>query len=256
MKALIITDFHRGVNPNIAIIQEKEYSSIDQSLFDVIIVSGDWGTSSIDHVKGAFKFLRKTFPNKIICGILGNHDLWDKKLQGLHNRFKKIDEYANQYSIKLLENNFFDFNNYRLLGFNGWYKTYDFSYMNDFNWMPCRTLDEKKDWCRILLDREEKAIQYIEKNHSKELKNIIVSHFPVISSVVQLEEKYNYEINDSIGNRILNIANYYIFGHTHDFCHVKKENTIILNSSADYGKIAYIIYDFDSNLLILDKSFK
>jgi predicted phosphodiesterase len=272
MKALIVTDFHRGFDRNVSIIQDKAYSEIDQTTFDLIIVSGDWGTSSIDHVKGAFRFFRRMFPSKIICGVLGNHDLWDKKVSGLNNRFSIINRYAKESNIHLLENNPLELDNYTILGFNGWFSDYDYDNCNDINHMlgklsesdylitqvahspynyqkrvSSQSQDIFNDWCKILLNKEAFAINSIIKNESNK-KKIVVTHLPIFEQFFESNPKWAGSKEN--GNKLIDCFDFHIFGHTHNQVIKEDNNKVFINAGAIYGKATYIIYDFDSKSII------
>lgn len=272
MKALIVTDFHRGFNRNVSIIQDKAYSKIDPELFDVIIVSGDWGTSSIEHIKGAFKFFRRIFPKKIICGVLGNHDLWDKKLNGLTNRFNRINAYAKESNIHLLENNPLELNGYTIFGYNGWFSSYDYENCNDINYMLGKITDRdliiektvaspfsyKKthdpqnkaffdEWCKILLNREEMAINGI-LNTKTDNKKIVVTHMPIFEKYFEEDPKWAGKKEN--GDKLLPFLDYHIFGHTHNRIVDVEAGKVFINAGAVYGKAFYLIYDFESKTII------
>lgn len=265
MRALIITDFHRGYNQTIAKIQEKALNNLAQSKtkFDIIIVSGDWGTSKVEHVKGAFSFLRKTFPKKIICGVLGNHDLWDKK-HTLSQTLNKISQYAKESNIHLLENNPLELSDYTILGFNSWFNGYDFQHQQDYSWMKISSQQYFLEICKKLNEDEEKAVNFI-CQYPTTKKKIIISHMPIFENYFEKDHKYaitkdpagnethNYDkwaSNPKYGNQLLPIMDYHIFGHTHTPVYDKINNTIIINAGAEYGKVKYIIYDFNWNTII------
>jgi predicted phosphohydrolase len=222
------------------------YSDIDQSLFDIIIVSGDWGTCKIDHVSGSFKFFRKMFPSKIICGVLGNHDLWDKKVLGLENRFERIDAYSKEYNIHLLENNPLELDNYTIMGFNGWYSNYDYVNCNDCNFFPTRSLAEFSIWNDELLKREYKAVDNIFKYETNK-KVILVTHFPIFEKFF---DNPKWCGNPTYGKLLLDKFNFHIFGHTHEPIFEQINGKTIINTSAEYGTVTYGIFDFESNLFI------
>lgn len=275
MKALIVTDFHRGFNKNVSLIQDKAYSKIDPNSFDLIIVSGDWGTSSIDHVKGAFRFFRKTFPNKIICGVLGNHDLWDKKLDGLNNRINRINAYAKESNIHLLENNPLEINDYTIFGYNGWFSSYDYENCNDINYMRGQITnrdliaDKAEDifaykrthnsqnkamfdeWCKILLDREQKAIDGILSSKTNN-KKIVITHMPIFERY--FEENPMWAGKKENGDKLLPFFDFHIFGHTHNRIVEVEDSKTFINAGAVYGKALYLIYDFDLNKVISSES--
>lgn len=247
MRALIFTDPHRGLNQKTANIQDLVFKSIDPSSFDIVIVSGDWGVSKINHVKSSFKAFRMAFPDKPIIGVLGNHDLWDKKIKSLSNKMKKIREFAKRYNIHLLENNPLEIDNYCFLGFNGWYvgdhgDTQDFDYI--FPFVNGENLDN-------YLNREAYNSLINMIDYPKEGKTVIsITHFPCISGESMGNPHLNG--NPSFGDQLLKFSDLIIFGHTHQAVDIVKDEVRIVNVGNDYNKLMFKIIDLKNILNLPD----
>lgn len=237
MKAILFTDPHRGYDSNTSKIQDKVFTSLDQSLFDIVIVSGDWGVSKMEHVRGSFKAFRRAFPNKKIIGVIGNHDLWDKKIKGINAKQDLIKKYAEESQIHLLENNPFEKDGVVFLGFNGWYHhphndTRDSDYM--IQYVDGQTVD---NYLRSLAD---KAIYSI-MDYPKEGKKVVcVTHFPCIEDAMDIP---SWNGNPRHGDILLEFSDVLIFGHTHRAYDNVIGKTRVINVGSDYNKLEYKIIE-------------
>ena len=240
MRALFFTDPHRGFNQNTSIIMDKVLLSIDPSSFDIVIVSGDWGTMKLKHVKGAFKAFRRAYPDKVILGVLGNHDLWDKNIKSLASKFQKINEFAIAYDIHLLEKNPYESGDYLFLGFNGWY-AYDHNDTNDMlNIFPFTDGESTDNYLRRLADD---AVNFM-IDYPKENKTVIsVTHFPCIEEVM---DKPHWNGHPKHGEILLGFSDMIVFGHTHQAHDNVIDGVRVLNVGADYNKIKYKIVDLST----------
>lgn len=241
MKFLVFNDPHRGFNDKTSRIWDKVFSKIDQSTFDLVVVCGDWGTAKLDHVEGAFKAFRKAFPNKPILGVLGNHDLWDKKIRDLEVKFNRINKYAQESNIHLLEKNPYEKDGVLFLGFDGWYHQ-DHSDTNDKNYMRHYYIGDKhfEDYLR---DRADKAVEFIiDKSEEKTHKTLVaVTHFPCISEAMTGEAHWNG--NPRHGEILLDHADLVLFGHTHqaldEIVESNGRKVRVLNVGSGYKQLLY-----------------
>lgn len=237
MKLLIITDPHRGYSSKKANIMENVLKSIDPNSFDLIIVSGDWGTTKMDHVKGSFKAFRDAFPDKKILGVLGNHDLWDKKIPSLKLKFLKINKYAERFKIHLLEKNPFEKDGVLFLGFNGWYHqehndTRDIDYMSRY--------ENGQQIDNFLRAKADEAVMFM-VDYPKEGKKVVsVSHMPCI---LEAMDKPQWNGNPQHGELLKEFSDIIIFGHTHDELDITIGRSRIINSGADYDKLLFKIVE-------------
>jgi predicted phosphodiesterase len=238
MKVALFTDPHRGFNHLTNIILEKKLKSLDQSLFDIIIVSGDWGTTKLSQATQCFKMFRTIFPTKKILGVLGNHDLWDKETRSLGMKFRKIEAAAKEFDIHLLENNPYEINNYIFLGFDGWYyhshygrNTNDFLYIEEFFMGNTDGYLSKKADAAVMA-----MIDY-----PKQDKTVIsITHFPCLEELV---DKPLLNGNPRHGELLLEFSDLIVFGHSHKEVDCMLGDTRVINVGGDYNKPQYKIID-------------
>jgi len=240
MKTLILTDLHRGFNKKTAQIHEAAFNAIlSQHKIELVIVSGDLGTSSLKDVANCFKFLRKKFGSIKILVVLGNHDFWDSEIKSLHQKFEKIQNYADEYDIHLLENKPFETDQSIFLGYNGWYGSLEKN-TKDALYMKHMFVDNLP-MDLYLQKRADEAVNFIldyEKDPNK--KVIIVTHFPIVE---ELFDNPSLSGNPRHGEALLPIADVIIYGHSHLKVYEKIGKTLIINTGSDYNDVQYIIED-------------
>lgn len=243
-KVLILTDIHRGFSNNTAKIHDKFFAKINETeKFDFIIVSGDWGTSKTSHVIGAFKAMRKAFPDKKIYGVLGNHDLWDREFLGLESRLSQIKNAASVQNIHLLENNPADLGRLILFGFNGWY--YHNADTNDAKHIP--KWGHYGDTYNYLRYKADKAVEFILDYPKDNKKVVVVTHFPIIK---ELMDKPQYNGNPHHGDVLKDIANVLIYGHTHNARDEFFGKLRVINAGTEYNKFLGAKYDAPSYKIV------
>lgn len=237
MRILVFNDPHRGISDAVSKIHDKVFASIDQTTFDVVVVAGDWGAAKMDHVKGSFRAFRKAFPTKPILGVLGNHDLWDKKTKSIYVKFNLINEYAKESKIHLLENNPFEKDGVLFLGFNGWYHM-NHSETNDFNFINQFVKGQHTD--NFLRNRADAAVNFM-IDYPKEGKKVVsVSHFPCISEAMDTP---SWNGNPMHGEILMDFSDLVIFGHTHKSFEWTNFHTKcdVLNVGSGYNQLLYKI---------------
>lgn len=237
MKLLLFTDPHRGFNENTSKIHDKVFNSLKGADFDVVVVSGDWGITQLEHVRKAFKAFRVAFPDKPILGVLGNHDLWDKKTKSIDFKFQMIEKYAQEFGIHLLEKNPYEKDGVVVLGFNGWYHyphpdTRDSDYM--VQWVGEGTVDN------YLRKKADEAVYFMMDYDKTDKKVVSVSHFPC---VVEAMDKPEWNGNPQHGEVLKEFSDLIIFGHTHEAVDITIGKSRIVNVGADYNKLLYKIVE-------------
>lgn len=237
MRLLLFTDPHRGYDSNTSKIHDKVFASIDQNSFDVVVVSGDWGITTLDHVRGAFKAFRRAFPNKPIVGVLGNHDLWDKKTKAIQHKFDMIEKFAKESDIHLLENNPLEKDGVVILGFDGWYHhphpdTRDSDFM--VQWVDGIQVDQ------YLKNKADKAIYAIMDYPKDDKKVVVVTHFPCIEEAM---DNPTWNGNPKHGEVLLEFSDLIIFGHTHQAVDLTIGKSRVVNVGSDYNKLVYKIVE-------------
>lgn len=238
MKAVLFTDPHFGFDDSIRKIPERVLNELRLQTFDLIAISGDWGAMKLVHVYWAFKAFREAFPDKKIIGVLGNHDLWDKEIRSLSEKFLLIQEWAKEFDIHLLEKNPYEVNGFLFLGFNGWYyqehqKTKDHEYIFPYT-------DDGENVDNFLRKQADEAVNFM-IDYPKENKTVIsMSHFPCVSEII---DKPELSGNPMHGEILTEFSDVIIFGHTHVPVDVTVGKSRVINSGADYNRFVYKIVD-------------
>lgn len=238
MRAILFTDPHFGQDHKTNLIHLSVLKQLDCSLFDIVIVSGDWGSKSLEDVRVAFKSFREAFPNFVILGVLGNHDLWDEKLKAIQAKFEIIKKYAEEFQIHLLENNPYETDEVTFLGFNGWYyhshpNTKDAMFMSqDVGGMPV------DNYLRNLADQALNNIIDYPKDKNKTI--VTVTHFPCLKEVM---DRPLLNGNPHHGEALVEFSDLIIFGHTHQIFDKVVRGCRVINVGADYNYMSYRIID-------------
>lgn len=240
MRIAVFNDPHRGFSTKTVNIHDKVFASIDQSLFDIVLVCGDWGTSKTDHVRGCFKAFRKAFPDKPILGVLGNHDFWDPRnaISMIENLIK---DYAKESNIHLLDKNPFEKDGVLFLGFNGWYVNQD----------PGNTPDDYSGAMGLrrrgriryhtngmltdhyLQKKARESVDFILNYPKDDKKVVVVSHFPCVEEAIDNPEWCG---DLSFGDQLLPIADFMFFGHTHKSVDTIVGKTRVINVGSGYNR--------------------
>lgn len=241
MRALLFTDPHVGFSERTYRMFEKKLRKLDHSLFDIVIISGDWGATKINHVESAFKLFRKHLGDKVILGVLGNHDLWDKKLRDIFEKFARIERFAKESNIHLLEKNPYEKDGFLFVGFNGWY-FYDHSATNDLKNICPFVLRSGEPIDNFLNKRADDAVNFILDLEKKDKKVISVTHFPCI---VETMDNPNWNGNPKHGELLLEFSELIIFGHTHKEHDGFVGNTRVINVGNHYNKLDFKIVDLN-----------
>lgn len=237
MKVIVFNDPHRGFNHKTSKIHDHVFSKLNQNDFDIVIVCGDWGSSQLKDVKNSFKAFRRAFPKKEILGVLGNHELWDKKIKSVQTKFKLINEYAENFKIHLLEKKPFEKDNVLFLGYNGWYykhhpDTRDLDYMHHY--VDGKFVDN------YLNDLADSALNFM-IDYPKENKKVVsVTHFPCIIDAIDIP---HWNGNPSHGDVLLEFSDLILFGHTHAFFDQLIGKTRVLNVGSGYNQLLYKIVE-------------
>lgn len=252
MRLLIFTDPHRGFNDKTKKIHDQVFSKIDPNSFDAVIVSGDWGTNRLKHVKESFRAFRQAFPDKPILGVLGNHDLWETnhRISSLTSKYNLIYSHAKRFNIHLLENNPFEMNGVLFLGFDGWYNHSPHDTTNDFEHIS--HFHQGSSAHEFLKRKADVAATNLQDVEKKGKKVVTVTHFPCIKEFMDSEEWCG---NPDNGKIILGFSDLIIFGHTHVAMDKKIGKCRIINVGIDhevnpslpkderYNKLAYKIVE-------------
>lgn len=239
MKALILTDLHRGYTDNTPRIHDKAFAYINSNeRFDMVLVSGDLGTSKLKDVSNCFKALRKAFPKIPILVVLGNHDLWDKTYRSLRQKIEKIKDFAEEFDIQLLENNPWENENLIIMGYDGWYK-YDPIQSRDAEFMRHMFIEDTPQF-HWLRQKADAAVNFILDYDRKNKKTIVMTHFPIIDELIDIPELSG---NPMHGQVLLPISDVIIFGHSHLAVDEMIGKTRVINAGSDYNAVRYKVIE-------------
>lgn len=226
MKIAITTDTHTNFSRYTKIVHEEKFlPELKKYKPDLVIHSGDWGITNPGDVYDAFESFRK-FLDCPIIGVLGNHDLWDGKRYQFYQDIKiKLLKYAQKFDIKILEGEYYDFNELTIFGYMGWYGRPPPS--NDKNWMG--TWIEADEDLRLQSNVQVKLL-------NKQV-DIVVTHFPPYINDIGWEAFCG---NTQHYDLIKKYSQFLVCGHNHQ----AKDDSFTLNAGSDYDQPAFIKWDF------------
>jgi predicted phosphodiesterase len=231
-KITVITDIHIGFTPE----KIKSFKKFLKTLSsDYLIICGDIATSNLKEIELAFEAihnenLKRDNQFKTLC-VFGNHDFWDgnrlfKSLRDVTQEHKRL---CGKYNVHHLENNKYESEEFIIYGFDGWYQLSN-PPSNDKNWMSLEYIGELSPF-HYLQRKEQKAVGYIldDIENSNKTK-IVVTHFNYRS-----DPGYSgMSGNERIGEMLIEKADYYFFGHTHQPFSENINGCEVLNVGADY----------------------
>lgn len=196
MKLLILSDLHLDMAPMTA---ERGVLCADQGA-DLVILAGD-----IDEGTRGLHWARKTFPDKPIVYVSGNHEFYEHSWGGL---LAQMHETAGALDIDFLENQVVEFGGFRFLGCSLWT---DFmldgeqrqpgamqvaqSWLNDYKWIEVEQQDIPSDmgWMKpstldaeLTVRRHKESLAWLEQELSKgkpETTVVVTHHAPHPNSV-------------------------------------------------------------------------
>lgn len=239
MRFLHVTDTHQ-IDDNTEKIHRDFWKEVRaKESFDAILHTGDFGRTELEHVLKAFQVIREENGTTPVYAVLGNHDLWSTRGSlSLETRLDTIRKYAQNYGIDLIEGNPFEAENYWIVGLMGWYNA-DRPATRDSEFLPKYTsLGTPHVW----LQRH--AFESFKELASKDYKGkkvVFLSHFGLVKEIMNREDLSG---NPHMGSLVLDIADVYCFGHSHQRIETTIGKTRVFNAGATYDqKPPYIIFD-------------
>lgn len=239
MKFLLVTDTHHLGQETEALHRAFWKDVRAKESFDAILHTGDWGRTELAHVRESFQVIREENPDTPIYSVLGNHDLWSsQKSLSLETRLDTISKYALNNGIDLIERNPCIIGDIAIVGFMGWYGV-DQPPTNDHRYLPTYT---NQGTANAWLQRHAFESYKDVGNLNLEGKKVVfLSHFPVVKEIM---DRVELSGNAHFGPLVLDIADIYCFGHSHQRVDTTVGKTRILNAGAEYDHFPkYIIFD-------------
>jgi predicted phosphohydrolase len=226
MKVQIFSDLHLETYPN--------YPKITPYC-DIIILVGDISlinTLFIDFIK----YCSKNW--KYVIFVKGNHECYYHSIETIDKIIIDTFKNNNLMNVHFLNNQSLIIDNYEFIGSVFWSnsdKNVKY-YINDFNKINNFTYDKY-----IKKHLEDKEYLLKKLNEKTEYKKIFITHFPPIFDKKLENIKYknqsktltNY-FHNSLSIETLNLTNYWIFGHTHDYCNCLINNTTLISNPLGY----------------------
>jgi predicted phosphodiesterase len=243
MKALILTDTHKGHSTKTHDIHEKMWSDISKEEFDVLLHTGDWTSSKHTQLEDAFKQMRKYIPNKAVLGVMGNHDFWNNeytsspKWMTLKDQIESINKTCKKYGVHHLQEHEVVLNNVFFYGLDSWYTNPD-PLTNDHYYI--KSLMPSTEMHKFMYARAHKQFESILEKVVFNRTNVLLTHH---NSYVTDWSYFDMAGNPSWMGLIADNFKHYIFGHTHQQVDVQYGDCRILNVGADYDKPKYKVVD-------------
>lgn len=239
MKILHVTDTHHTDESTEAIHRSFWKEVQEKESFDAIAHTGDWGRTSLDQVKDSFRIIRESVPDKPIWSVTGNHCLWDTRSSlSLESRIDQIQKYALNYGIDLVERNPLETEKFFVVGLMGWYKNPQTG-TRDREFLPPYT-SEGTPYVWLQKYAFQSFTEILDMDF-KGKKVLFLSHFPLVKEIM---DRVDLSGDYHMGPGVLDIADVYCFGHTHQSLDQVIGKTRIINAGADYDqKPRYKIFE-------------
>lgn len=202
MKIAYTSDTHYGFSSkthkiHVSFLKESSDICISENV-DLIIHCGDWISHNQHQLPRTWKMFREAFGDLPILAVKGNHDLWDYDYWGVHPKRRSYAkhpsgmsystlvtqhrDWANEFGITLLQDNYFEKDDVIITGFDGWYSgtdtgTNDASFMFPYH-ESCPISPFLSSQAYKCLDN---AINLVNQDKYSNFKKICVTHHPPYS---------------------------------------------------------------------------
>ncbi len=250
MKIVYTSDLHKGYNERTHKLHTKFYQQVAAEKPDLYLIIGDLGAARFEHFESALAMAREYLDCEIVI-TRGNHDLWDKvyTIGDIYNWSPPL--YAKYNIIDINVNKIFRKENLVLLGWQGWYGVSELD-SNDMNFVRlnrgdnCLTFNDCHrflqhaahcDFDKMLLMLDE-----VQKERDKS-KIAVMSHMPIFVHNPSDEENIDRDGPHSYWQFLVGKTDYFLYGHTHQFCNRVVDGIHCLNSGSDYNKPKYAILE-------------
>ncbi len=243
MKIIITGDTHYGYSRHGNDENVKMIESIKKENPDILIHTGDYGSSSLDEREEYWRVTRGILGSIVIIAVNGNHDYWDAthKVNSIMDITESNIKVFEKYSI------YHPFTNIvikgiSIRGMDGWYfsdvRTHDPNYIPHY-------FPEGVKWLRDKSDMEfDSLLPLFKKDKQRGDTTILVTHFGFIANDDDdwksresriFGQKQYFGGNPKYENYIDDV-DYLLYGHSHhEFEGVASNGkTKVINAGSDY----------------------
>ena len=252
MKLVLTSDIHYGHSARADRAVEYMFRDIKEINPDLLVIAGDYSSSSEEDRYKCWKMIRGILENIRIGAIGGNHDEWDSEevLSSVEEINENNLKFMKEFSITHLHETI-EMKGLRsqvtITGYDGWYHIDPST--NDKYYIP-QYLPYGLHWLQEKADREfRECITTLKEAKAKEHTTVLVTHFGFIK-----EESYNGYKNSVHGSfaralepeyfganpryeEFIGDVDLLLVGHTHAEYDALASNGItrVINCGSDYG---------------------
>lgn len=228
MKKIILTsDLHSGFSYRTHDILDKFYASVQKENADYLVIAGDIISHSQSQWDPTLVQLRDHFDIPILV-VLGNHDVWqDGHNKSLWSTRKKIFDKFEKYDITYLPDNPVVEDDFRIYGFDGWYKSSNPPSKDKYYLSTLTEGINTHDYIRKRWGKDQLSI--IPK---KDRHQIVVTHFDFTDHPMSADSGWLNEINTK--------ADVLCVGHSHIQRFDEIMDMQIINTGSDYDDPKYV----------------
>ena len=241
MKALLISDTHRGFSTRTHRIHAKWGEELATLDFDVLILAGDLASHKKHQFEGALRFFREIAGSRPIVLGRGNHDLWDENQRCLTSYRNVLQhEWFSKYDIHHLESGgpFWVGGDVAIVGWDGWYAFRASS--NDLAMMNRHVEGDTWAW----LQREawhgiQSALIAAEDAKKAGAKVVCVTHFPLVPGLTDEAWSGNFRWWEMLAPHL----DVFCCGHSHRAVDTIVDGVRVVNCGSDYDDPKYTIIE-------------
>jgi predicted phosphodiesterase len=246
MKIVYTSDLHYGFSKETQGIHKTFYANVAKEKPDLYMIIGDIGSDQYKHFETALRMAKEYLTCPIVI-TRGNHDLWDN-INDLNYIFTNGKSFMDKLGVTdINEQVSMDIGPAILLGWEGWYGV-DELCTNDINWIRlnkgdtcgvfdnCHRFLQKRgydNFGKMLLELD--AVQ----NKRPDKKIIVMSHMPIFNHNPSDPDDIGHDGPHSYWQFIKGKTDYFMYGHTHQFCDRFEDGIHVLNSGSNYNKPRY-----------------
>jgi len=192
---------------------------------DVLVLAGDIGNGKLKHYQLFLEEMSRKFTKVFV--VAGNHEYYGNGIDDTDQHIKSVCE--NMENVSFLCSSWEDYGGFRWIGTTLW--------SNVSNTAKCFTNDVlriKNLPIEKYNEFHKEAVNFLSSTITDEKQCIVITHY--LPSMELIHEKYRNEkenvynqwfassLDDLIQKNIDNLP-MWIYGHTHDFSHIKLFNT-------------------------------
>lgn len=256
MKALILTDMHRGYSERTFKLHQKLAKEVSRLEWHLLIVCGDSASNRKEHFKSFLRYARELAGDRPVLLVRGNHDLWDRSQRSLVSLMDVLHkEWFRKFGVLHLEDGPFHAGGITFVGWDGWYcqrpDTNDMSNINRYVEGDTWSWLQKRSWQYF-----ERAVLDAQKWKTFGNRVIAVTHFPIVHLPTYESLEWSKESlyasytskpilsgNFSYFDHIKPFIDVLCYGHTHKAFDEVLDGVLVINAGGDYDKPRYKIID-------------